>query len=134
MLAPATEAGAPQQIVIRLDPGELGHVQVRIDRPVDGPAHVVLAVERADTLMLLMQDRPQLNQALTAAGLAPEGRTLQFSLSSGGQDPGQSYSGQSSPGQSSPGQSFGCQGSQRDAPPRRPTRTAWLRAGIDITA
>ena len=70
--------------MIRLAPTELGHVQVRIERPADAPARVVLAVERPDTLMLLMRDQPQLNRALDAAGVPPDGRTLQFALGQSG--------------------------------------------------
>jgi hypothetical protein len=131
-LAAPSQAGAPQRLLIRLDPAGLGHVQIRIDHAGDGPAHVVLAVERSDTLMLLLQDRPQLNQALTAAGVPPEGRTLQFSLA----DPGAG----STPGGMGTDGGGGNPGSgqdtaDREPPPRHPDAAfAWQRAGIDITA
>ena len=44
---------------------------------------MTLAVERPETLLLLLHDRPQLDRALDAAGIPPEGRTVQFSLASG---------------------------------------------------
>ncbi len=66
-------------LTIRLDPGGLGRVQVRIDRA-DGAPRVVVAVERADTLMTLSRDQPQLERALDAAGVAREGRVVAFSL------------------------------------------------------
>ena len=122
--------------MIRLDPAELGHVQIRIDRPADGPAHVVLAVERSDTLMLLLQDRPHLNQALDAAGVPPEGRTLQFDLTPGGDGAGQDRAPRGD-GQRS-GQGFGGNRAAPDdsgGPPiPTPRRPVWTRTGIDITA
>ena len=109
--------GMPNSLVIRLDPAELGRVQVRVDRTADGPAHVMLAVERSETLALFMHSQTQLHQALDAAGLAADGRTVQFSLSSGGQGfgdgrgaqgragHGQENQGGAGPGRSEPGRS-----------------------------
>jgi hypothetical protein len=117
----------------------------------------VLAVERADTLLLLLQDRPQLNQALDAAGLPPGGRTLQFSLvdagvgapSSPGSGPGETGFGAGSGTGAGPGNgpgtgsgtgsgsggggAFSGQGSPGGGH-RPPATTAWQRAGVDITA
>lgn len=138
---------APQRLVIRLDPAALGHVQVSIDRNSDGTSHVVLAVERTDTLLLLLQDRPQLDRTLDAAGIAPDGRTVQYSLA----DPGPGTTGQAASGGSTSAGSGGGSSDPRsggntgtgswsfgqDSPGqdrRPPTRTAWQRAGIDITA
>jgi len=134
----AARPGQMQPVVIRLAPAELGHVQVRIERSTDGPAHIVLAVERTDTLMLLMQDRPQLDTALTAAGISPEGRTLQFSLSggsAGGGSSGAGSGGSSGGGNTGSGGGFsqGHGGGQDEQPTSLP-RSAWLRAGVDITA
>jgi flagellar hook-length control protein FliK len=135
---PGAQVAGPQSLVIRLAPAELGHVQVRVDQAADGTSHVVLAVERTDTLILLLQDRPQLNQALNAAGISPDGRTLQLSLASTG-DAGASSGFGGGNGGSGPG--FG--GSQGGGSPgqdnsgggqRRPSTTAWQRAGVDITA
>ena len=144
----ATRPGQAPPVVIRLAPAELGHVQLRIERTIDGPTHVVLAVERTDTLMLLMQDRPQLDSALTAAGLAPEGRTLQFSLFGGGGGTSGGLGGGPGTGPGSgPGTGGGAggggpggggfardQGGGQDSRHSPPPRTTWLRAGIDITA
>ena len=133
---------APQSLVIRLDPLELGKVEVRIDRTDGGPARVELAVERTDTLMTLLQDRPQLDKALDLAGVPPEGRTLQFSLSSPG--PGHESAGLAGFGPGSNGGSGGHgawggrnypgHSSPSGGEPRGKTRNAWLRDGIDITA
>ena len=113
-------------------------MEIRIERPADAPARVVLAVERPDTLMMLMRDQPQLNRALDAAGVSPDGRTLQFSLGQTGA--GLSNAGGGSAGGSNGGsdhsrQSAGDGGRQGEPPRRSPLpQGGWLRAGVDITA
>ena len=129
--APLAKPGAPQRLVIRLDPGELGHVQVSIERPANGPPHIALAAERPETLALLLADRPQLNTALDAAGLPADGRTLQFSLSSGNGNSGSGSGSGANSGSSNGQPGAGSGGGQRTPLPHR---TAWLRAGVDITA
>ena len=136
--APA-QPGVPQQITIRLDPTELGHVKVRIERSADGPAKVELAVERTDTLLLLLRDQPQLHRALDLAGVPQDGRTLHFSLAppersgpdsgtmsagGGGADGGSARQHHSQPGG----------GGAQDSPAHPRRRLAWRRAGVDITA
>jgi flagellar hook-length control protein FliK len=69
-----------QTLIVRLNPGELGHVQITIARPNDGPASVSLVAERPETLLLLLRDQPHLNQALDQAGIPSEARTLTFDL------------------------------------------------------
>jgi hypothetical protein len=64
---------------IRLDPPELGRIDVRLDVDSGGNVTSRLTVERADTLDLLRRDAPQLERALQHAGLNTEGG-LQFSL------------------------------------------------------
>lgn len=78
---------------IRLDPAELGRIDVRID--VDRNGHVTshLTVEKPETLSMLRQDAPQLQRALNDAGLSTGDSGLQFSLrdqSSSGQNGNQS--------------------------------------------
>jgi flagellar hook-length control protein FliK len=138
----STQGAGPQSLVIRLAPAELGHVQVRVDQAADGSSHVVLAVERTDTLMLLLHDRPQLNQALDAAGISPDGRTLQLSLADPGNSGAPSSLGGGNGGSGSgfggsPGGGQGGGSPGHDNPrgsQRQPTATAWQRAGVDITA
>ncbi len=75
---------------IRLDPPELGRIDVRLD--VDTRGHVTshLTVEKPETLDLLRRDAPQLQRALEDAGLKTGNNGLQFSLrdqsSSNGRD------------------------------------------------
>ncbi|MBN8962602.1 MAG: flagellar hook-length control protein FliK [Rhizobiales bacterium] len=65
---------------IRLDPAELGRIDVRLD--VDRHGHVSshLTVEKPETLAMLRQDAPQLQRALEDAGLKTGQNGLQFSL------------------------------------------------------
>jgi flagellar hook-length control protein FliK len=64
---------------IRLDPPELGRIDVRLDVDSGGNVTSRLTAERAETLDLLRRDAPQLERALQHAGLNTEGG-LQFSL------------------------------------------------------
>ena len=75
-----TRDGAPKTLVIRLDPAELGRVQIHIERTVEGLSHISLQAERPDTLQLLVRDQPQLHRALDLAGVPSDGRVLQFQL------------------------------------------------------
>lgn len=65
---------------IRLDPPELGRIDVRLD--VDKQGNVVshLIVEKASTLDFLRRDAQQLERALQDAGLKTSDNSLQFSL------------------------------------------------------
>jgi flagellar hook-length control protein FliK len=65
---------------IRLDPADLGRIDVRID--VDSNSQVTshLTVEKPETLSMLRQDAPQLQRALDDAGLKTGNGGLQFSL------------------------------------------------------
>jgi flagellar hook-length control protein FliK len=69
-----------RRMTVRLDPEALGAVQVRVDRPKDGPARVEITVERTETLSLLLRDQPQLHRALDQAGIPAEGRTVVFQV------------------------------------------------------
>lgn len=137
---PSGKDGSPQSLIIRLDPKELGRVQIKLERTADGPARVDLAVERPDTLLLLMQDRSGLDRALTEAGIPPNGRTLSFSLGDPGTGSGPgSGSGGGSGGQAAHGGGASTghhapDGGWPDGRERRSREAAWVRAGIDITA
>jgi flagellar hook-length control protein FliK len=76
---------------MRLDPADLGRIDVRIDVNRDGQVTSHLIVEKPETLSMLKQDAPQLQQALNNAGLKTDTGGLQFSLrdqSSSGQNSG----------------------------------------------
>jgi flagellar hook-length control protein FliK len=65
---------------IRLDPPELGRIDVRLDVDRDGNVSSRLVVERSSTLDLLRRDAHQLERALQDAGLKTTDNGLQFSL------------------------------------------------------
>jgi flagellar hook-length control protein FliK len=74
---------------VRLDPADLGRIDVRIDVDRNGQVTSHLTVEKPETLTMLQQDAPQLQQALNDAGLKTGSGGLQFSLrdqSSSGQN------------------------------------------------
>jgi len=76
---------------IRLDPADLGRIDVRIDVDRNGQVTSHLTVEKPETLSMLRQDAPQLQQALDDAGFKTGDGGLQFSLrdqSSSGQNSG----------------------------------------------
>ena len=75
-------ADGTQRVTMRLDPPELGRVQVRIDRPTDASARVEITVEKAETLTLLLRDQTQLQRALDQAGVPVEGRSVTFHIAS----------------------------------------------------
>lgn len=69
-----------QSTILRLNPEELGKVQITIERPKDGPIKIELLVERPETLVMLQQDQSQLHRALDLAGLDVGTRAIQFHL------------------------------------------------------
>jgi flagellar hook-length control protein FliK len=81
---------------IRLDPADLGRIDVRIDVDRNGQVTSHLTVEKPETLSMLQQDAPQLQRALDDAGLKTGSGGLQFSLrdqSSSGQNSGNQTTG-----------------------------------------
>ncbi|MDQ2079850.1 flagellar hook-length control protein FliK [Xanthobacteraceae bacterium Astr-EGSB] len=65
---------------IRLDPPELGRIDVKLDVDRHGNVTSHLVVERSQTLDLLRRDAPQLERALNDAGLKTGDGAMQFSL------------------------------------------------------
>ena len=65
---------------IRLDPPELGRIDVRLDMDKDGNVTSRMIVERAETLDLLRRDAQQLERALNQAGLKTADNAMQFQL------------------------------------------------------
>jgi flagellar hook-length control protein FliK len=65
---------------IRLDPPDLGRINVKLDVDGDGNVRTHLVVDRADTLDLLKRDASSLERALQQAGLKTSEHALDFSL------------------------------------------------------
>lgn len=159
MVALGSGPDQSRRMTVRLDPEELGAVQVRVDRPKDGPARVEITVERPETLSLLLRDQPQLRRALDQAGIPPEGRNVVFQVATPDPQPRndaplpdhrQNNSGQSTTGDGGAlGEGYGGggdgggsgrsrpDGADGDGPLYRFTPSAAqrrLRDGLDITA
>lgn len=73
------EAGE-RKFEIRLDPPDLGRIEVQLNVDSSGRATSHLVVDRAATLDLLRRDAPALERALQSAGLTTDNGSLQFSL------------------------------------------------------
>ncbi len=139
--AGVAHSGAPQHLTIRLDPMDLGRVQVRIERSPDGSARVDLKVEKPDTLLLLLRDQPQLHRALDLAGVPSSERTLQFHLAPPDAPAPGAMAAQSNAdgghGQHRPGQPHSGRFAAHGAPSLGesiPGPAVFRRAGVDITA
>jgi len=65
---------------IRLDPPEMGKINVTMDMDSTGNLHARLTVERAETLDLLQRDARALERALAQSGLDSARTNLEFSL------------------------------------------------------
>jgi hypothetical protein len=133
-------------VTVRLQPPELGQVQIQIAQTTAGTAHINITTERPETLQLLQRDEPKLQQALDQAGVLSTGRTVTFqvvtqeqtvatpsrpdNMSSGSSDSGQGQSGGMWRQNEDAQRNFN-DGSAAD---QRQTRARWLRAGLDITA
>jgi flagellar hook-length control protein FliK len=140
-----------QRLTMRLDPPELGHVQVRIDRPTDASARVEITVEKVETLTLLLRDQPQLQHALDLAGVPAEGRSVTFHVASpepaprsepapapalavaaGGPSGDGSHGASRNGGQPERHQSGATDAGDTGFTPAAPP--GWARGGLDITA
>lgn len=77
----ATRAGkGERRFDIRLDPPELGRIDVRLEIDSKGNTTTKLIVERAETLDMLQRDARGLEKALQNAGLKTDAGGMQFSL------------------------------------------------------
>ena len=145
MSNPAQAAAASHVTTIQITPVELGRVDIRIERPADGPATIQLVAERPETLSRLIHDQSQLQQALDQAGVPQAGRVLDFSLAP--PPPPDSGATSSFAGGTMNGGSFSNNGQQRGgsyanqtfgdtsgATLTATTQHRSIRSGIDITA
>ncbi len=140
LLSLATSSAGTQRLTLRLEPAELGTVQVRIDRPVEAPARVEISVSRPETLTLMLRDQAQLQHTLDQAGVPAEGRTVSFHLA--GQDAGSlsrqtggfghsATNGQTPRNAATAGDATD---SDDDVKLPSPIPMRWQRVGLDITA
>jgi flagellar hook-length control protein FliK len=68
------------KISIRLDPGNLGHVDVKLEVTHDGRLMAVIAADKPETLQMLQKDSASLEQSLRDAGLKTDQQSLSFTL------------------------------------------------------
>jgi hypothetical protein len=80
-----SQSGA-KQFDIRLDPPELGRVEVRLSIDATGKASAHLSADQPQTLHLLQKDAPVLTRALRDAGLDVSQDGLNFSLRQQGEN------------------------------------------------
>lgn len=149
LLSMGRSADGSQHVTLRLQPAELGQVEIRIDRPVDSPARVDIAVQRPETMTLLLRDQPQLQRALDQAGIPADGRSISLHLTAPGNTltssavaspsgsaanagPGQDHGGGGGSQRGGQGRPDGAPDQEQDNAPAPFMR--WLRAGLDITA
>lgn len=78
-VAKAAQDGV-DRITIKLQPPELGRIDVRIDVGVDGRLQAVFAAERPATIEILQRDVRELERALQNAGLSADAGSLSFGL------------------------------------------------------
>jgi flagellar hook-length control protein FliK len=74
-----------KEFSIRLDPEDLGRIDIKLEISEAGQVQAKLVVERVETLQLLQRDAKTLERAFDQAGLKTNPDGLQFSL----RDPGQ---------------------------------------------
>jgi flagellar hook-length control protein FliK len=139
-IAQAGAGGAlVHRILVRLDPPELGKVEVHLFQPPDSGASVQISVERPATLALLHHDEAALHRALDQAGIPSEGRQVVLQLGGGdaGAGNGGAGSGGGWRGQTASARP-GLRGEAGSEPMTSGSRQGMVRAGsatgLDITA
>lgn len=76
------------KISIKLNPAELGKVDVDMDVDKDGKTHVRIVADRSETLDFLRKDSGELQKALRELGVHTDGSNMQFSLNQNGNNGG----------------------------------------------
>jgi flagellar hook-length control protein FliK len=143
-------ADGTQRLTLRLDPPELGHLQIRIERPPEAPARVEIIVERQETLNMLVRDQVQLQRALDQAGVPADGRSVIIHVASAEPAPRSEGGLVAASGTSSASTGDASYGASRQggSPARHQAGFAddteddfipvaspnWTRGGLDITA
>ena len=118
-----------QRFEIRLDPPELGRIDIRLEIGRDGTTLTHLAVEKPETLDLLRQDARQLERALSNAGLDSRDGNLSFSLKEDSRNKQQTADSEQDGPQVNSDQASDLE----DTDPSVMTRTVNISSGIDIS-
>ncbi|MFA5592498.1 MAG: flagellar hook-length control protein FliK [Micavibrio sp.] len=83
-LTKAGKSGSDNIMTLRLDPPELGSVNIRLEFGKDKTVKALISAEKPETYMMLQRDSHALERALQSAGLETGGDSLTFELSDGG--------------------------------------------------
>ncbi|HET7559333.1 MAG TPA: flagellar hook-length control protein FliK [Limnochordia bacterium] len=116
---------------VRLDPPDLGRVDVSMRLDGSGNLNAHMTVERSETLDLMQRDRSQLERALAQAGLDAGRTNLQFSLNQNpfsGQNPAPGHQ----PSFSRPGRPAGMPADPAQVVPAVIYRGSWSAGGINL--
>jgi flagellar hook-length control protein FliK len=76
-------ANGQNKFTIRINPPELGRIDVRLEFLADGGVRAALSAEKPETLNLLQRDAAALERALNDAGVKTDAGSLNFSLQQG---------------------------------------------------
>ncbi len=82
-----TAAGGGDRVTIRLNPEELGKVDVKLELGRDGLVRATISAEKPETLDMLQRDSRALEKALQEAGLKTDQGSLSFDLRGGNGQP-----------------------------------------------
>lgn len=72
-------------ITVKLNPQELGRVEIKLDVAKDGSVTATITAENKDTLAMLQKDSGSLAKALSDAGLSTDAGSMNFNLRGEGQ-------------------------------------------------
>ncbi len=75
-----------QRFSIRLEPAELGRIDVRLDFARDGNVKAAITIERPETFDLMQRDIQSLERSLKESGIQGQGLTLDLQLGAGGHE------------------------------------------------
>jgi flagellar hook-length control protein FliK len=121
---------------IRLDPAELGRIDVRLEIETDGTIKAKLTVDRVETLSLLQRDARTLERAFEQAGLKPSDTGVDLSLRDQDHNDRRGEPERGYRDEAPAHGRKGGQGGEGEAKPLAPTiveRTIWRgAAGIDV--
>lgn len=105
--APNAGNNGTQEMTLRLDPPELGNLNIRMSFGKDKTLKTHLVIERPETYLMLQRDGQALERALQSTGFATDGISFELAQDNG------TFAGNS--GEGSDGNSFGGNGGTQDA-------------------
>lgn len=116
------------ELTVRLNPVEMGRIEVRLAFDERGSLRAVVAAESSAALDLLRRDSADLGRALADAGVRSDAQSFRFDARAGGGDGGQPWQrqrgGQDGGQGSVPGRGYADAGSASEEPLYRPLRTS----------